>query len=62
MTRPATMLAGVLFLIGSLIHGYRLYTHFPVVIDNYTVPLWFSWGGVVIGLVLGLALLREARN
>ncbi|HWU26316.1 MAG TPA: hypothetical protein VN154_07930 [Rhizomicrobium sp.] len=62
MTKPATMLAGVLFLLGAFIHGYRLYAHFSVVVANYVIPLWFSWGGVAVGLILGVMLLREARR
>lgn len=60
--KPFTTIAGILFLLGGAIHGYRLFAHFPVVIDDYTIPLWFSWGGVVIGLLFGAMLLREARQ
>lgn len=60
--KPFTTLAGILFLLGAAIHGYRLYAHFPVVIDNYTIPLWFSWGGVAIGLLFGAMLLSESRR
>jgi len=60
--RPFTTIGGVVFLIGAAIHAYRLYAHFPVVIDNYTIPLWFSWGGAVIGTILGVMLLRESQR
>ncbi len=62
MSKPFTTLVGILFLFGGAIHGYRLYSHFPVVIDNYTIPLWFSWIGVAVGLVFGAMLLGEARR
>jgi hypothetical protein len=62
MSKPFTMLAGLLFLLGGAIHGYRLYSHFSVVIADYTIPLWFSWFGVAVGLVFGVMLLREARR
>ena len=62
MSKPFTTLAAILFFLGAAIHGYRLYSHFPVVIDDYTIPLWFSWLGVGVGLVFGTMLLGEARR
>jgi hypothetical protein len=62
MSKPFTTLAGILFLLGAAIHGYRLYSHFSIVIADYTIPLWFSWLGVAVGLVLGATLLSESRR
>ena len=62
MSKPFTTLAGILFLLGAAIHGYRIYSHFSVVVADYTIPLWFSWIGVAVGLVLGATLLSESRR
>ena len=62
MSKPFTTLAGILFLLGGAIHGYRLYSHFSVVIADYVIPLWFSWIGVAVGFVLGAMLLAESRR
>lgn len=62
MSRPFTTLAGILFLLGAAMHGYRLYTGFAVVVAGHPIPLGASWGGVVVGLLFGLMLLAEARR
>jgi hypothetical protein len=62
MSKPFTMLAAIFFLLFAAIHGYRLYSHFSVVIADYVIPLWFSSIGVALGLVLGAMLLRDARR
>jgi len=62
MSKPFTTIAGLLFLAGAAIHGYRLYSHFAVVVAGHEIPLWVSWGGVAIGVIFGFMLLSEARR
>ena len=62
MSKPFTVIAGLLFLLGAAIHGYRLYSHFTVVIAGHDIPLYASWIFVAVGVVVGLMLLSEARR
>jgi hypothetical protein len=48
-------LAGVFFLLVALLHVYRLFSHFPILIGSFSVPQGASWAGLV--LAGGLALL-----
>ena len=43
-----TLLAGVIFAIVALLHLLRIYMGWPVVIGNWTVPMWVSWIGFVV--------------
>jgi hypothetical protein len=55
-----TLLAGVIFAIVALAHLLRIVTGWPIVIDNWAVPMWLSWIALVVagglsyfGLTLG---------
>ena len=43
-----TLLAGVVFAIVALLHLLRIYMGWPVVIDDWTVPMWVSWIALVV--------------
>ena len=38
-----TLLAGVIFAIVALLHLLRIYMAWPIVIGDWTVPMWVSW-------------------
>ena len=42
------LLAGVIFAAVALLHLSRLYFGWSAVLDNWTVPMWVSWLGLVI--------------
>jgi hypothetical protein len=42
-----TLLAGVIFAIVALAHLLRVFMGWPIVIDNWTVPMWLSWIALV---------------
>jgi hypothetical protein len=42
------LLAGVIFAIVALAHLLRLFMGWPIVIGNWTVPMWLSWIALVI--------------
>jgi hypothetical protein len=55
------LITGVIFAIVALAHLLRILMGWPVVIDNWTVPMWVSWIALVIagalsyfGLSIGL--------
>ena len=61
MSRPATMIAALIFFAMALIHVYRLFTGFQIVIGSHAIPMWVSYLGVLVPGLLGYLLLRENR-
>jgi hypothetical protein len=61
MTRPFTLISALAFFAVALLHVYRIFTHFQVVLGSHTIPLWFSYFGVVIPALLAILLLRESK-
>ena len=62
MSRPFTWIASAFFAVGALVHLYRLFTHFQVVIGSHTIPMWCSYVGIVVGAVMSWMLCRETRG
>lgn len=60
--RPATTIAAIIFLIIAVLHAYRLATHFQFVVGSHVIPMWVSWVGVIVPLLLAWGLWREARR
>lgn len=42
-----SLLAGTIFLLVTLLHLSRIIFGGTVVIANWVVPIWLSWGGLV---------------
>ena len=61
MTRPFTLISALVFFAVALLHVYRIFTHFQVVLGSHTIPLWFSYFGAVIPALLAILLLRESK-
>ena len=38
-----TLLASIIFAIVALAHLLRVFMGWPIIIDNWTVPMWLSW-------------------
>ena len=60
--KPFTHLAALLLALVGLAHGYRLLTDCQIVIGSTAVPMWLSWVGLVVALLLSWMLVREARR
>lgn len=60
--KPFTTIAALLFLLVAAAHAYRLYMGWSIVAGPYDVPMWVSYGGVIVPLILAFMLLREARK
>jgi hypothetical protein len=43
-----TLLAGVIFAIVALLHLLRIYMAWPIVIGDWTVPMWVSWIALIV--------------
>ena len=61
MSRPFTFIAALIFALMALLHVYRLFTHFQVILGSHTIPMWVSYLGVVVPGVLAIMLYRESR-
>ena len=60
-----SLVAGVIFAVVALFHLVRIYMGWPVMIGDWSVPMWLSWIGLIIagGLAFfGMSLAtRDAR-
>lgn len=61
-TRPATQIAGLLFMLGAVIHLTRLLFGWNVMIAGMVLPLWASLIAIPVALIIGFMLLREAKT
>jgi hypothetical protein len=61
MSRPVTLISAIVFLAVAMVHVVRIFTRFQVVIGSHHIPLWVSYFGVVIPLLLAISLLRESK-
>jgi len=61
MTRPFTLIAALIFALMSLIHVYRLFTDFQVVLGSHVIPMWASYVAIVVAGGLAIGLYRESR-
>jgi hypothetical protein len=56
-------LAGIIFLLVSLAHLLRAVMIWPVVVANWSVPMWLSWIAFLIAGALGfLGLMLAAHS
>lgn len=60
--KPVTILAAIIFVIVALAHAIRLVRHFTLHIGSHEIPMWVSWAGLIIPLLLAWGLLRESRR
>ena len=60
--KPVTTIAAIIFLIMAIVHAYRLATHFQFVVGSHVIPMWVSWAGLIVPLLLAWGLLRGARR
>ena len=60
--RPFTLLAAVIFGLMTLLHIYRIITHFQVIVGSHTIPQSVSWIALFITGALSFMLFREARR
>ncbi len=60
--RPFTLIAAIIFGLMALLHVYRLFTHFQVIVGSHTIPQYVSWIAILVTGGLSLMLFREARR
>jgi hypothetical protein len=57
-----SLLAGVIFALVALLHLLRIYMGWPVLITDWTLPMWLSWIGLVVAGSLSYFGLRLAAR
>jgi hypothetical protein len=62
MTRPFTTIAALLFAAIALVHAWRLFKGFAVVVDGTALPQWVSLVGIVLAGTMAVMLWRESRR
>jgi lipopolysaccharide export LptBFGC system permease protein LptF len=62
MTRPFTTIAAIIFAIMALLHVYRLFTHFQVVLGSHVIPQSASYAAILVAGALAIGLFRESRR
>ncbi|MFL6754732.1 MAG: hypothetical protein ACJ8FI_07625 [Sphingomicrobium sp.] len=62
MAKPFTLVAALIFTVVAVIHVYRLFTGFPVILGSHDIPMWVSYLGVLVPGLLALMLYRESRS
>lgn len=61
-SKPFTWIASAMFALVALLHIYRLFTHFQIILGSHPIPLWVSYFGVIVPAALSWMLCREARG
>ena len=60
--KPFTTIAAAIFALMALLHVYRLFTDFQVIVGSHTIPYNVSWAALIVTAVLSYGLFREARR
>ena len=60
--RTFSIVAGVIFAVVALLHLVRIYMDWPVMIGDWSVPMWVSWIALVVAGGLAYLGLRFAAR
>jgi len=58
--KPFTMLSALIFLVVAAAHAYRVYAGWTIAAGPYDIPMWVSYLGIAVPLILAIMLFREA--
>ena len=62
MARPFTRIAALIFAIIALLHIYRLFTHFQIVVGSHEVSTTLSYVAIVVAAILAWGLYKESKS
>jgi len=60
--KPFIAAGSLLFAVVALLHLYRLFTHYQVILGTHVIPMWVSWIGLIVPGVLAVGMWQEARR
>jgi len=55
-------IVGIIFLIVAIFHLTRIVFNWQVLFDNFVVPFWFSWVGLVVAGILAYLGLKFFKD
>ena len=58
--KPFTTIAAFIFAIMAIVHLYRLFTHFQLVLGSHAIPEWMSMVALILTAGLSIMLFRES--
>ena len=58
----ALMIAGIIFGFISIMHLLRSLFTVQIIIANYVIPMWVSWLGFIIALILSILMFKARTN
>jgi hypothetical protein len=61
-SKPFTLIAAILFGLAALLHIYRLFTHFQVVLGSHEVSQTVSIIAIIVAAVMSWGLYRESKR
>lgn len=60
--RPFTLIAAIIFGLMAVLHVYRLFTHFQVIVGSHVIAESVSWIAILVTGGLSWMLFREAKR
>lgn len=56
------IIGGMVFAIVAILHALRIFYAISVVIANYTLPMWVSWVGLFVALILSILMFKASAD
>jgi hypothetical protein len=56
------IVAGIILTLVVLFHLVRIFEDWPIIIEDWSVPTWVSWAGVIVAGVLAIAGFKFTAN
>lgn len=60
--REYSLVSGILFCLVAIAHLLRVVYGLPIVVDDYAVPMAFSWVGFIVPAALAAWAFRLSRS
>ena len=60
--KPFTLIAAIIFGLMALLHVYRIFTHFQVIVGSHTIAQEVSYIALIVTAGLSYMLYRESRS
>jgi hypothetical protein len=57
-----SLVAGIIFAVVALLHLVRIFMDWPVIVGDWSIPMWASWIALVVAGGLALLGLRLGRR
>lgn len=61
MPKTALLTAGTIFALVALIHLYRLFSHFSIIVGTTEIPIWVNFIGIVVAGTLSFWMFKAAK-